>query len=232
MRSLILLFTFVACAAWADDKMIIVTSSAEKSIEPDMVTLTAEVWSKASSAKQAQSLNAAEFQKLKKSLESFKVKKEDTQTENYSLNPEYVYDQKYAQNRLVGFSALQNVTVILHKTEDLGAFLDSVITNSGKEAGINVNSIQWDTDKRTSLELAALGEAVKNGHQQADELAKAAGVRLKGVTVISHGVAAPSPGPVRPMMRALQVGAANTSTEVMPGQVKVHVDVTTQYEIQ
>ena len=50
----------------ADEKLIVVSSVAEKAIEPNMVSLNLEIWSKGGSAKQAQLLNTAEFQKVKK----------------------------------------------------------------------------------------------------------------------------------------------------------------------
>ncbi len=231
-KLLLLCALLVSVSSYAEDKLIVVSSFAEKAVEPNMVNLNVEVWSKASSAKQAQALNAGEFQKVKKSFDSFKVKKEDIQTDTYSLNPEYVYDQKTQQNKMVGFRALQIMKVTLHKTEDLGAFLDAVVSSASKgESGVNVNSISWDTDKRQQIELSALTDAVKNGRAKADELAKAAGVRIKGVSMLSHGVSFSAP----PMpMRAMKLMESDrgAGTEVMAGQVKVRVDVTAQYEIQ
>lgn len=226
-------FLFFSTSSFAGiDKTIVVSSFAEKSLDPNMASLNVEVWSKAGTAKQAQALNASEFQKVKKTLDSFKVKKEDIQTESYSLNPEYIYDQKTQQNKRVGFRALQTLRVVFRKTEDLGSFLDTLVAAaSNGEAGVNINTIQWDTDKRSQLELAALGEAVRLGRQQADELAKAANVKIKGVVTVSHGVG-PTGGPLpRVGMVKAMAYSESASTEVMPGQVKVRVDVTTQYEI-
>jgi uncharacterized protein YggE len=235
MSKIFLLLALVLPAiSFADEKLIIVSSFAEKAVDPNQVSLNMEIWSKAGSAKQAQALNAGEFQKIKKTLDSFKIKKEDIQTDSYSLNPEYIYDQKTQQNKMVGFRALQVLRVTLRKTEDLGGLLDATVTSATKnESGVNVNSIQWDTDKRAALELTALGDAVKNGRQKADELAKAANVKIKGVSLLSHGVTASAPSPMSPrMMKTMAFDGASTSTEVMPGQVKVRVDVTAQYEIQ
>lgn len=235
MNKLLLLFVLVfSVSTYADDKMIVVSSFAEKTAEPNMVTLNVEVWSKATTAKQAQSLNASEFQKVKKHFDGFKVKKEDIQTDNYSLNPEYVYDQKSQQNKMVGFRALQILKVTLRKTEDLGMFLDAVVSSASKnESGVNVNSITWDTDKRQQMELSALGDAVRNGRLKADELAKAANVKIKGVSMLSHGVSGGNqPIPVRGMMKTMAFDAGGANTEVMAGQVKVRVDVTAEYEIQ
>jgi hypothetical protein len=225
-----LLFTIVS---HAEEKLIMVSSFAEKAVDPNMVSLNLEVWSKAGTGKQAQSLNAAEFQKVKKTLDSFKIKKEDVQTDSYSLNPEYVYDSKSQQNRLVGFRALQVLRVTLKKTEDLGAFLDASVSESKGASGVNVNSLEWDTDKRSALELSALGEAVRNGRAKADELAKAAGVKIKGVSLLSQG--APERVVTFGMQRkamAASEGAGDVGTQTVPGQIKVRVDVTAHYEIQ
>ncbi|HEY8270914.1 MAG TPA: SIMPL domain-containing protein [Pseudobdellovibrionaceae bacterium] len=219
----------LSAESFAEEKLIVVSSFTEKAVEPNMVFFNVEVWSKAVSAKQAQSLNATEFQKIRKTLDAFKIKKEDIQTENYSLNPEYIYDQKTQQNKMMGFHALQILRVTLRKTEEMGSFLDAVITSDPQNAsGVNVNSIQWDTDKRQQIELAALSDAVKNGRLKADELAKAANVKIKGVSMLSHGVAASySPMPV-----AAVRGMMKENTEVMAGQIKIRVDVTAHYEIQ
>lgn len=236
MNKFILVFALLlSVTSFAEDKLIVVSSFAEKAVEPDMVTLNIEVWSKASSAKQAQAMNANEFQKVKKNFDSFKVKKEDIQTDTYSLNPEYIYDQKTQQNKMVGFRALQILRVTLHKTEDLGAFLDAVVASAPKnDSGVNVNSINWDTDKRQQIEMSALAEAVKNGRAKADELAKAANVRIKGVSMLSHGVSSSMPPiAMRGMMKTMAFeSAAGANTEIMAGQVKVRVDVTAQYDIQ
>jgi len=231
--ALSVLMTFAA-SAQADNKVIVVSSFAEKAVEPDIVSVNVEIWSKANSAKQAQGLNAAEFQKVKKSLEAFKIKKEDSQTENYSLNPEYIYDQKTQQNKMVGFRALQTLKVTLKKPEDLGGFLDAMVTSAPKnDSGVNVNTIQWDTDKRSQIELSALGDAVKNGRAKADELAKAAGVKIKGVSMLSHGVSfSEPPTPRRGMMKTMALEMASDSTQVLAGQIKVRVDVSAEYEIQ
>ncbi|RYZ85853.1 MAG: DUF541 domain-containing protein [Proteobacteria bacterium] len=217
----------------ADEKLIIVTSTAEKSADPTLVSFNIEVWSKATSAKLAQEAGANVFQRVKKVCETNKLKKEDIETDSYSLNPEYIYDQKTQQNRMIGFRSVQVLRVTLHKPEVLGSFLDQLTTPASKSAdansGVNINSVVWDTDKRASLEVAALGDAVRVGRTKADELAKAAGVKIKGIYQISTGIASSGPGPQNQFLRAKSSDASGT--ELAPGQVKVRADVTTQYEV-
>ncbi|MNL71378.1 hypothetical protein D3C87_1965230 [compost metagenome] len=74
---------------------------------------------------------------------------------------------------------------------------------------------------------------MKSTKQKAEEIAKAAGVKIKGVSKISHGSSVQPPMPVFRAMKSFGGAMADSaSTEVAGGQVKVHVDVTAEYEIQ
>lgn len=215
------------------DRVIQVNGVAEKSLEPNLVSMTVEVWSKASNAKQAQQLAATQYKAVKKTFDDFKLKKEDIQTENYSLNPEYAWDQKTNQNKLLGFRVVQTLNVTLRNVENAGNFLDAlVVERKTPDAGVNVNSISWDSDKRNQTEVATLGDAVRAARTKADEIAKAAGVRIKNVSKISHATSGPQPP--MPMMRsfAKTMAADAAPTELAAGQVKVRVEVSAEYEIQ
>lgn len=218
--------------AWSESSpaLISVTGVAEKSVEPNLLSMTVEVWSKALNAKAAQGLAAQELKKVKNVFEMYKVKKEDIQTLNYSLNPEYVYEPKSQQNKIVGYRAVQMLRVTLRKVEDGGAFIDSLSSDSkGNSSGVNLNSILWETDKQDALQAAGLQEAVKMARQKAEEIAKAAGVKIKAVYRIVHG----APAPAEPRMgfaKAMMAEAA--PTEISAGQVKVRVEVQADYEIQ
>lgn len=225
--------SLLTMGAQAEDRSIIVSGVAEKGLDPNLVSMNVEVWSKASTAKQAQQLAAGQFKQVKKTLEDFKVKKEDVQTDNYALNPEYEYDQKLRQNRMVGFRVVQNLSVTLRKTEEAGSFLDALVSEKkSMDSGVNLNSISWDSDKRTQAEVATLAEAVRMAKMKAEEIAKAAGVKIKGVTRISH--MSPGANPPQPVFRnyGLKTAMAEAaSTELSAGQVKVRVEVTAEYEI-
>ena len=180
--SLILGFSLLTCAiAGAEERLIIVTGNAEKSMDPNMVVLGIEVWAKAPSAKQAQTTAAGIFKQVKKSLDDMKVKKEDIQTDNYSLNPEYVYDQKIQANRMTGFRVSQSLNVIVRKTDDAGKLIDSIVSDKkSTDSGVNVNNISWDSDQRSKVETSALTDAVHSAKEKAEEIAKAAGVKKIG----------------------------------------------------
>lgn len=235
MNKLILAAFLVLSAnvSLAADKLIVVSGMAEKAIDPNIVTMTVEVWSKASNAKQAQTLAATQYKQVKKVFDDYKLKKEDIQTDQYNLNPEYIYDNKTQQNKMVGFRVTHSLNITLKKVEEAGAFLDALITDKKtNDSGVNVNSITWDSTQRAATETATLADAVKAAKVKADEIAKAAGVKITAVSKISHTPS--SSGPV-PMMRNFggmkAMASDSVATDLAGGQIKLRVEVIAEYEI-
>ncbi len=228
----VIFMTLVLPFTIAQAKSITVGGSAVKSIDPNIVIVSFEVWAKAPTAKAAQQASASEFQRAKKIFDSFKVEKKDIQTESYSVSPEYTYDQKVQQNKMTGFRVGQSMTITLRKTDDIGGFLDGIVTPAKViDRGVSVSSITWDSDKRDQVEIAGLADAVQDARKRADEIAKAAGVKIKNVENISHNVhvSAPSPRMYSKVMSSTQ--SDGPATELSAGQIKVRVEVQAEYEI-
>lgn len=215
-----------------DVRLISVTGVVEKSFQPDIVRLNITIWGKGESAKKAQANNQASYAIFKKSLESFKVKKDDVQTSNYELNPEYVYDQKTNRNNISGYIANQGITITLRKIDDAGTFLDSLTTSSkSMTGGVNVNSLGFDLDKRADEERALLADAVRSAEAQADILARAAKVKLKGIYRLSPR----SQNIPTPMNGGMMLKAARESsdaTQLQSGNVLVRSEVAADYIVE
>lgn len=231
--TLILTIFFASSLALADEAIISVSGVAERFLEPNFLTLRLEVWGKAATAKQAQLASAEQFKLLKTQVDQFKVKKEDFQSEQYQLVPEYHYGNNQPPT-ISGYRAAQNVIVILRKLDDVGGFLDAAIgATKSASKGVSVLGMQWDSDKREQTELALLPEAVKNAQSKAALLAKASGVKLKRLYRLSDSkteVAFPMPrGNI--MAKSMMAAEAN-STELAVGQIKVVSEVQAQYEVQ
>ena len=212
--------------------LLFVNGVAEKTIEPDMILVRLESWAKSPVAAKAQEQQASQFVKIKNGLEKFKIKREDIQTEAYSVNPEYVYDQKLQQSKINGYRVSHVVLVICRKIDDAGSFLDTMVTSRGETSGINVQNISWDSSKKSEMEIATLADAVKNARAKAAQLASAAGVEIVAVHRIQHSSATP-PNP-QPMMfeaASMKMGGAAPQTELSAGQIKIRVDVQMEFEI-
>src|SRR6185312_16049264 len=219
MRSIfVLILTVISFSftAHADMHLISVSGTAEKSVEPNLMDIHIDIWGKAPTAKKAQQLASTEYQQVKKVFETFKVKKEDIRTDNYDLNPESQYDQKTQTSKVIGFKAVQTLSVTLRNISEAGNFIDALVTPSqNTNGGVGVNSIQWDTDQKAEMEMSGLAEAVKNARKKADEMTKAAGVKIKGVAHLSHGSQFYSPPvPMRAFAKTMMVNESAPSTEL------------------
>lgn len=230
-----ILFFSANIFAASEPALISVNGIAERSIEPNMVVLNIEIFGKSLQAKTAQVLQSKEFNRIKVIVEKYKIKKDEFTTENYSINPEYVYDQKTQQNKISGYRVSHQIKIISKKTEDAGELVDALTSTSKVEsAGVVLQSIAWDSDKKALAETQAMIEAVKVAQSKADTLAKASGSKIKNIHLISHQSS--FEGIVRPQMENLRAKSfalsdAQASTTLSSGQIKVRTEVLMQFEI-
>lgn len=218
----------------ADVRLIIVTGSADKTFKPDIARIYLSAWGKGESGKEAQSNSASQNEIIKKSLDNYKVKKEDVKTTSYNLNPDYYYDQKTGKSTITGYNASQDMVVILRNVEDTGAFMDSLTTTSkAKNSGVSVTSFKFDLEKRLEEQNALLGDAVRAAEVQAEVLAKAAKVRLKGIYRLT-----PSNANVQNVMYEMSADSAprakggGVATTMSTGEIKITSDVAAEYIVE
>jgi uncharacterized protein YggE len=227
--SVFFLFSFGSIAK-AEVALISVVGHAEKSVDPNEVSVSFEIWAKSPQAKLAQEVVAKEYQRIKLVKERFKIRKEDFQTVSYNLTPEYNYNQN--QTRLAGYRASHNLQATLRKVDEAGAFLDSLVGGGKSEASISLQSVAWGYDKRDEVETSLLAQAVRDAKAQADELAKASHSKIKAVFRISRDSRSetPAPFPNHKMMLTSEASSALPS-EVAAGPIKIQSWVQVQYEI-
>lgn len=215
-------------------RLISVVGEAKKSFDPDIVRLNIIVWGKGESAKKAQDEAVLQYELLKKAVADFKVKKEDIQTTSYDLNPEHVYDQKTNRNLINGYSVNQGLVVILRKITDAGLFLDSLTTHSKTlRSGINIQSLSFDLDKRSEEENKLMSKAVENAYEQAQYLANAAKVKIKGLYRLSpNNGSGPLPSRRAEMMAFAGSVSKSQAPELASGEIKVQSEVVAEYLIE
>jgi uncharacterized protein YggE len=226
-------------AAQAENQMhvIAVNGIAETTIDPNMVNLQIESWVKAKTSQAAQETQAAQYKKVLSVVDKYHIKKEDQKSEGFSVYPEYTYDEKARRSRITGYRVSHVIQLTFRKIEDVGKLLDDLIA-AGQEdtnAGVSVQSVSWDSDKKGSTESSIIAEAVRNARADAEDLAKAAGVKIKAVHRISHSSSeAPIMMEAVPMAKkamSFSGAAAAPSTELTPGKIKIRADVQMEFEI-
>jgi len=235
MRKLfVLLFLAVSANVFASDvRLITVNGSASKTFKPDIARVYVSAWGRGDSGKAAQ-LNSAEVNAhIQKSLESYKVKKEDVKTTSYNLTPDYSYDPKTGKSTITSHTANQEMVVILRNIEEVGAFMDSLTTTSkSKMSGVTVSNFKFDLEKRVEEQNALTGDAVRAAEAQADILAKAAKVKLKGIYRLS-----PLNNGMQPVMYEMAADAAPRAKGAAPtvmssGEIKIISEVAAEYIVE
>lgn len=239
LRLLLISLFFISSlghSAIASDQihLISVNGIAEASVDPNLVILQIESWGKSATAKAAQETQAQQYNKIKAVIEKFKIKKEDVKTENYTVSPDYSYDQKTLRNKINGYRASHQISLTFHKIEEAGQLIDA-LTSAAKNdtaGGVSVLSTNWDYDKKSVVESSVINEAVHNARDKAEELAKAAGVKIKAVHRISHNTSsAPVQAAALYSMKEMANDRGGAQTEMSSGKIKIRVDVQMEFEI-
>jgi uncharacterized protein YggE len=234
MKSLYLIFFLWAQLAVANNPQLIsVNGIGERSVDPNIVIINLEIFGKSTTAKTAQDLQAKEYNRIKTIVEKFKIKKDHFPTQNFSINPEYTYDQKAQVNKLTGYRVSHQVQITFKKVDDAGQLIDALTSTAKVDAaGVQIQSISWDSDNKSAAESDAMTNAVQAAKDKAEKLAKAAGVKIKNVYLISQTSGSESVAPVfSGHMKAMAMDAVQSETAVQGGQIKVKSEVLMQFEI-
>ena len=201
--------------------------------EPDIAYITAGVQEERPTAAEAMQAQAKSMTGVFDALEKAGVAKKDMQTSNFSLSPRYDYHQikdkdgsTHGEQRLVGYTASNQLTIKVRDLDNLGTTLDSLV-NAG---GNTFNGLQFALDDDTEVMDEARRKAMTDARARADLYAKAAGLRvLRIVTINESGGYMPSPMPMARMAEAKAMDSF--SSPVAGGEVGYNASVNVVFEL-
>ena len=205
---------------------ITVTGKGEIMVAPDVAYVHLGVQTRASTAREAQSKNAETFAAIEKVLfEQYKLNKNDVKTTLFQVDPEYSYDEKQGERKILGYNATHMIQVTYRDLDQLGTFIDHL-----SAAGANrVDYVQFGTEKMETYELQAIEKAMANAKIKAETIAKASGKQLKEVLAVAEGGTGVPPVLFRGSVALDQAAANKVSTSISPGEIKISTQVTVQY---
>ncbi len=215
--------TPVAMAASPDFPHLEVSGKGEVFVVPDMAQFSVDVVeSKATAEKAKQAADKAVTGFLAR-LEVQGVKRENINSGNIRLTPEYRYP-KGKKPELVGYKATRNITVTVMDLNKLNGYLDKALGE-----GINrINHIELKTSKEKQYIEAARLEAIKDANEKAASLAKGFGTSVKGVWKISYHNNYSQPV----LMRSMAMdSAANTAESYQDNQMVISDSVSVVYRL-
>jgi uncharacterized protein YggE len=210
----------------ANTPSISVTGTGEIFLAPDVAYINIGVQTEADTVTDAVAQNTDQANAIQNALFQYGIQAADIQTSGFSVYPM----PQYGPDGLVITTLYQvnnTVYVTIRDLSILGEVLDAVV-----QSGANtINSISFDVlDQSAALEQARL-LALQDAHNQASQLADAAGMTLGNPLTISVYNTS-SPSPMNQARTMASYDTAGSSVPVAAGQLVLSVQVSVSYELR
>ncbi|MFN8551598.1 MAG: SIMPL domain-containing protein [Candidatus Obscuribacterales bacterium] len=204
-----------------------VTGEGHAFAKPDQAQISMGVVSDAKTAAVALKNNTDKMNSLMSTLKSKGIAEKDILTSNFSVNPQYRYDNINGQQRpsIVGYQVSNEVHVKIRNLPTLGDILDAVITAGAN----NVNGISFSLAEPDSVLDQARQKAMADAKRKAELYAGAAGVKVGRVLYITESSGTIQPP--RPMMMATRAEMAQ-SVPIAAGEQESTAAITVVYAIE
>jgi len=226
-------------AGIAPQNIISVSGYGEALSVPDIATFTFSVVSLKPTVAAAQTDATAKINAVSDYLTGAGVEAKDIQTSDYSVSPQYDYEQGVCTSYscpsgrqvLRGYEVRQTTTVKVRDTSKAG----DLLTGVGSRGATEVSSLNFTFDDPQKVEDEARGKAIADAKEKAEELAKQLGVRIVRVVSFSENGGYGGPMPYYKLDSAVGgMGGAEPARapEISVGQNKVTSNVSITYEIR
>ena len=208
------------------DRTITVTGQATISQRPDVATVTLGTRTQpVSSAETALSQLARQFNKVVAALADAGVAEEDVRTSNFSLDPQYDYQD--GRQTLRGYVAAEHVVVTVRELGDIGA-----IISAGTSAGANsVGGVSFGLDDDSTTISQAEVEAIAKARAKAKQLASELGADL-GPVKSYQASSAGGPEPYYARAELLDAAGVSEAPQLPPGQTETSLTATITFELR
>lgn len=206
-----------------------VTGEGHAYASPDQASITMGVISEAKTASAALKTNNDKMTSLISTLKGKGIAEKDILTSNFSINPQYHYDNSSNGSQratITGYQASNDVTVKIRKLGTLGDTLDAVV---GAGAN-NVNGINFSLAEPAPVLDEARKKAVEDAKRKAELYASAAGVKVGRVLYITESAGMISPP--RPMMARAMAKESFAAVPIATGEQESSASVTIIYSLE
>ncbi len=207
-----------------------VTGESKITTIPDQAEVRMGISINESTVKAAQDKANTVTNAINTQLAGLGIEKKDIKTENYSLYPNYDYQNGTGQ-RIVGYSVNANLVVTIKDFAILNQAIDTATQVGANQIGGITFTLS--DEKRDETEKEARKEAIENAKKKASELSRLAGMRLGSIVNVYESPMGDSK--IYPMMAESAMmdarGAGGGSpTNVEPGSTTYSYSVTLSYE--
>ncbi|TSC66147.1 MAG: hypothetical protein G01um101477_198 [Candidatus Doudnabacteria bacterium Gr01-1014_77] len=210
-----------------DDKHIInISAEGKVTVKPDQAIINAGVQTDGATAIDAQNANTNLANKMIAFVKGQGVEDKDVSTSGYNLYPKYDYSK--GDGHITGYSTNQTVTVKVNDLEKVGKILDGLTKNGANQ----INGVNYTFQDPDNFREQAREAALKNAREKAENLARAAGVRLGKLISFSENAGGVVPMPYYADKAYSGMGGGGSAVpSVEPGVQDITAQISVSYEI-
>jgi uncharacterized protein YggE len=201
---------------------IIVTGEGSVHAAPDSAQITSGVTSQAKTAKEATDANSKAMAAIDAALRGAGVAQNDIQTARFSVSPVYGPQRTNAPQKLVGFSAANEIRISVSQIGSVGQILDTLIA----AGATGVDGVQFLHSNLAQLLDQARQAAMADAKRKAELYASAAGLTLGSVAWISE-----EPLYAPTAMAGASFAPARAAVPISPGEDTLRMQITVGFEI-
>ncbi len=201
-----------------------VSATGESSAIPDAASVTVGVEEQGATVQAAQEALNGKIKAVTQAVKSQGVNAEDIKTTNYSIHPNYDYQNN--SQRIIGYRASSNIHVKTKETGKVNAVIDAA-TAAGAN---NVGGISFEVSDPEAARNEARKDAVQKARANAEQAASVAGFKLGRMVNYAESFGGDQ-GPI--LYRQFEMAADSAApTQVEPGSTDITVTVTLSFEIE
>lgn len=207
-------------AASAREPEITATGRGETHLPPTFAIVMVAVSTRAGSATEAASQNAAKVASTMSSLREAGVAAEDVSNEGY--NVEQAYNEK---SQRTGFTARNSIRVRVPRVDQVGRMIDAALGGGATD----ISSVQFGAASIEDARRTAMTEAVQQARADAEVIARAAGGKLGRLISLSANSGMP-PGYGPYMEARLTSSMGSVPTVLSPRDLLVSAQASGRWE--
>ena len=201
-----------------------VSGDGRAQVAPDLAVATIAVTAVDASLAKATRDTAEGARRVLEALGQAGVARADLQTSRYDVQIERRAPKSSEPPRITGYRVTNAIRAKVRDLSKLGAILDRVVGAGANE----LEGLAFLKEDPSAERSRALGAAVRDARARAEDIARAAGLRLGPVLEIVEGARAPVP--ISMSGRMMAMSAAEVPVE--PGEVEIGARVEILFALQ
>lgn len=223
--ALVVLMLFGCCGV-AEGTMLKVQGSGVVSVTADVVRVVLGVRESVADVRAAQSTVNEKINAIYQALLEAGVESRDIATESIYIYANYDYSGE--EERLVGYTASNSISVVTSDIDKMGEYIDIAF-----EAGANsLDSVSFSAQNNTEAQKEALKLAVENAYEKAEVIAEAAGMEIIAVKAFDETAEVyGSDQSAKYANSRMEAAAGDSSTMVQASSLQVQASVLVEFEL-